>query len=616
MAESSRSLIRRFFSGLWRGITWLRVALTNLLFLAILAVIAFALMPEQPRTLPDQAALHLAPSGFLVDQRTYIDPVSQLLGDSQWEETETVVRDLVTTIDAAARDPRITALVLDLSQLIGGGISKLEEVGQALATFKDSGKPILAVSDDYSQEQYYLASYADEVYLHPMGAVLLTGYGSYRNYYKSALDKLAVNFHVFRVGSYKDFVEPYTRDSMSDASREHNLQWLNQLWGIYTSRVEHLRNLPKGAVDDYISNLDTNLVAEQGDFAALAFKAGLVDHLASRLEVHQTLQEKFGPNADNTGFKAIDYRDYLAHIRRVPAAPGKRKIGLLVASGAIVDGEQPAGTIGSDSLARLLRQTRERSDLSALVLRVDSGGGSSFASEVIREELAATRRAGLPIIVSMGSVAASGGYWITAAADEVWATPTTITGSIGVFGMFPTLEKSLQKLGISTDGLGTTELAGALRLDRPLPPIAKNVLQQSVEDVYRRFLVLVAEARNTTPEAVHDIAQGRVWSGATAKDLGLIDQLGYLQDAIAAAAAKAGISDYSVELIERQLSPKEQLLKELASESAQLRIGTLSNWVPRSIRQTWGALIEPFKLLDSMNDPGYVYAQCLACPRP
>lgn len=613
MAASSSNFISRFFRALWRSITWLRIGLANLLFLAIVVIIVIALLPEQRPALPEQAALRLAPSGFLVDQRTYVDPISQLLGDDDWQDAETVVRDLVTIINTAAGDSRITALVLDLNQLIGGGISKLEEVGQALQAFKDSGKPVIAISDGYSQEQYYLASYADTVYLHPMGTVMLTGYGSYRNYFKSALDKLAVNFHVFRVGSYKDFIEPYTRDDMSEASREHNSQWLNELWGVYTSRVERLRNLPKGAVDHYIANLDTGLAAQNGAGGELALNSGLVDQLAGRLELREVLQQEFGANGEYGDFEAIDHREYLQYIDSRPA-PSADKIGLLVASGAIVDGEQPPGTIGGDSLARLLREVREEGEVSALVFRVDSGGGSAFASEIIREELAATRAAGIPVVVSMGSVAASGGYWITAAADEVWATPTTITGSIGVFGMFPTLEESLQKLGVSTDGIGTTELAGALRVDRALSPIAKNVIQQSVEDIYRRFLGIVAEARNSTPEAIHQVAQGRVWSGATAQTLGLVDRLGSLQDAIAAAAERAGISDYSVELIERQLSPRQQLLRQLSAEPAPLQ--QVAAWLPPGLRQTLSSLTEPLQLLPTLNDPRHVYARCFICTRP
>ncbi len=618
MSDSSPGLFRRLLSGVWNLISWIRTSIANLLFVAILVLIVITLLPQEPPQLAEKGALRLAPSGVLVDQRSYIEPLQQLLGDSQRLDSETLVRDLVNAINYAAKDKRITTLVLELDHLAGGGISKLEEIGIALTTFKATGKSIIAVSDSYSQEQYYLASYANEIYLHPMGTVALTGYGAYRNYFKSALEKLAVNFHVFRVGQYKDFVEPYTRNGMSDASREHNTQWLNELWGVYTSRIETLRNLPKGAVNDYINNLDAGLKQEQGNSAQLALKTGLVDQLKTRLEMRRELIAKIGADEEGNNYQAVSFKDYLTLIES-KKAHHKDQVGLLVAQGTIIDGEQPSGNIGGDTLAKLLRDARNNTNMKALVLRVDSGGGSAFASEVIREELAATQMAGIPVVVSMGSVAASGGYWITTAADEVWATPTTITGSIGVFGLFPTLEKSLDKLGVHTDGVGTTELAGAIRPDRALPPQAQSVIQQSVEDIYNRFLGLVAEARASTPEKIHTIAQGRVWTGSMAKNLGLVDELGYLNDAIAAAARHAGLEQYDITLIKKPLTPKEQLLKELTggsvAASEQVSTHALVNLLPAGFKQWVAPLIEPLSLMWT-KDPRHIYAQCLICTAP
>ena len=612
---SSQGWISKLFSYLWRFIGWLRVTVFNLLFLAIIVTIILAVLPKEPVQLPDNIALHIAPSGFLVDQRSYSDPLTQLLDKSRPQEAETLVRDLVTAIDQAAKDKRITSLVLELGYLLGGGVSKLEEIGQALQRFKDSGKTIIAFSDNYSQQQYYLASYADDIYLHPMGSVLLTGYGSYRNYFKSALEKLSINFHVFRVGQYKDFVEPYTRNNMSDASREHNAQWLNELWGAYTSRVESLRNLPKGAINEYIANLDKNLAAEHGNGAQLAIKTGLVDHLKGRLEIRKALIQKVGADPKSDSYRSVDYLDYLSLVEQTKPHYSD-KIGLLVAKGTIIDGEQPAGDIGGDSFAQLLRDVREDTDIKALVIRIDSGGGSAFASEVIREEISATRDAGIPVIISMGSVAASGGYWITAGADEIWAMPTTITGSIGVFGVFPTIEKSLEKLGIHTDGLGTTELAGAIRLDRALSPLAQNIIQQGVEDIYQRFIVMIAEARESTPELINTIAQGRVWSGAVAKDIGLVDELGYLNDAIAAAAERAEIKDYEVKLIEKSLSPSELLFRELANGHVRLSPQAVLTQLPQTLREFIMPFSESLGLIAKMNDPRYIYTQCLMCVAP
>jgi len=616
MSKESPGFLTRLFRGFWNLITWLRISLFNLVFLALLLALVVAMIPQEEQRLTGKRALRVAPSGFLVDQRSYVDPVTQILEQSRPEEVETLVSDLVKTINHAARDERITALVLELDYLVGGGISKLEEIGTALQRFKVSGKPIIAVADNYSQEQYYLASYADEIYLHPMGGVLLTGYGSYRNYFKNALDKLAVNFHVFRVGDYKDFIEPYTRNNMSAASREHNALWLQQLWGVYTSRLESLRGLPNGAVNSYINNLDENLNRVDGNSARLALNAGLVDQLAGRRQVRQTLKQKLGSNRDGDNYNALDYWDYLHHLEKENGHVGG-KVGLIVAKGIIVDGKQPEGTIGGDTMAKLLREAREDASLKALVLRIDSGGGSAFASEVIRQEILATRQAGIPVIVSMGSVAASGGYWIASAGDEIWATPTTITGSIGVFGAFPTFELTLDKLGVSTDGIGTTKLAGAMRVDRPLSPQAESVIQQSVEFVYKQFLNLVAEARDSSVGEIHRVAQGRVWSGATAKELGLVDNIGNLEDAVAAAAARAGLNSYHLHLIRKTLSPKEQILKELAGGVSALAPNTLMEKVaPASLRKALTPLAEPFQLMGKLNDPRGVYTLCEVCTAP
>lgn len=606
--------IRRTFSFLWNLITWIRVALLNIIFLLIVAAIFFSFSSDQSTlTIPDQTALRIAPSGALVDERSYMDPMTQLLEQARPEEVETVVRELTTALKRAAGDNRVTALILDLSDLKGGGISKLEEIGSALQTFKATGKPVIAISDTYSQDQYYLASYADTIYLNPMGAVLLTGYSTYRNYFKDALDKLNLNFHVFRVGEFKDAVEPFLQDHMSDASREHNQQWLGEIWQTYQQRVESLRKLPANTLNDYINHLDQHMLAAQGDSATLALNKKLVDQLASRHDITRILQQQFGTTEEGDDYLALDYWDYL-DITDNQILPETNKIGLLIASGTILDGEQPAGAIGGDSLAQLIREARADTDIKALVVRVDSPGGSAFASEVIRQELSVTRASGIPVIVSMGSVAASGGYWMAMGANEVWATPTTITGSIGVFSAFPTVENALTHMGISTDGVGTTELAGALRVDRPLSPLASNVLQQSVENIYRRFITLVADARQSTPQQVHAVAQGRVWTGAAAQTLGLVDKLGTLDDAIASAAAQAKLDTYQVDVIRQPLSPGEQLLQELSGGTALLPQSFTASWqLPAFWQKTLSPFTAQIKMLSQMNDPHGVYAQCLEC---
>lgn len=614
MSHAKPGLLRRFFAAIWNTISWIRNSLANVIFILIVVVIVVAIRSHEPLVIADKTALRVAPQGFLVDQLTYVDPMSKLLSDNDGP-TETRVKVLVDAINRAATDDRITSLVLDLNYLVGGGLTKLDEIGSALQHFRDVEKPIIAFADSYSQETYYLASYADEIYINPMGAVYLTGYGSYRNYFKDALDKLQIDFHVFRVGDYKDYIEPYTRNDMSQASREHNSQWLHELWSTYTSHVEGRRNLPVGAITNYINAADELLADVGGDGAQLAISSGLVDAEMSRSALKNMLVERFGYDSEQETFAAIDARQYLA-ISDSQQKKNPNKVGLIIASGNIVDGVQRAGLIGGDSTAALLEQARLDESIKAVVLRVDSGGGSAFASEVIREQVAALHDSGKPVVISMGSVAASGGYWITAGSDEIWAAATTITGSIGVFGAFPTAQKALAKLGIHTDGVGTTEMAGAIRLDRPLPAKASRVIQMGVEHTYEEFLNLVANARGTTPEAIHQIAQGRVWTGATAQEIGLVDKIGFLNDALASAATLANLENYSVEEIVKPLTPGEAFMQQLMNDVRLAPTHLMNTALPSSLRATLAPLIKPFAMLAEMNDPRGLYTKCESCVAP
>jgi protease-4 len=609
-------LIRRFFRLIGGLLSFVR-ALINIAFVLILVGLALSLIQGDVEPLPEQAALRVAPGGFLVEQKTYVDPLTQIMQQSSPSDAETLVSDLIEAIDRATHDNRITSLVLELDYLIGGGISKLEDIGDALARFKKSGKLIIAVGDNYTQEQYYLASYADEIHLNPMGTVLLTGYGNYPNYFKDALDKLHINLHIFRVGTYKDAIEPFTRNNMSTASREHTTEWLSTLWSVYTSRVESLRDLPNDAINDYVNNLGQKLAGHDGDASALTVTTGLVDKLSTRPQMRTRLQELAGIN-DEGDYLHINVDQYLGHLHRAdalqlePEEPSK--VGLIVAKGMILDGEQQAGTVGGDSLAKLFKQARDDSQVEALVLRIDSPGGSAFASEIIRQEVALTRQTGIPVIVSMGSVAASGGYWMAMGADQVWASPTTITGSIGVFGVIPTFEDSLTALGIHSDGVGTTTMADFFRLDRPMSPQAKVVIQSGVNHVYDRFLSLVAEARNRTPAEIHEVAQGRVWTGEKALTLGLVDKLGNLQQAIVAAAEAAELDSYSVEKIEPPLDFSEQLMQELASGQVGVLVSVLpEKWMPTSLISGFYGLSKKLELLINFNDPRGLYLNCFEC---
>jgi protease IV len=612
-----RSFLRRFFSGIGAIITFCRNTLMNIFFICFMLILIVAIGSSAPKPLPETFALRVAPSGFLVDQRSYIDTASLLLKDDK-EESETVVRDVVDAVNRAADDKRINTIVLELGGLRGGGITKMSEIGQALQAFKAKKKHIIAVSDNYSQDQYFLATYADEIYLHTMGEVQLTGFGRYITYYKTALEKLGVNVHVFRSGKYKDYVEPYLRDSMSDESREHNAQWLNALWAQYTNVVETQRKLPAGSLNSLINNLDTKLAEVKGDSAQLALNEKLVDKLVSRGEIDNLLIEKFGKSEEGNFYNAVGVHSYLAEAKS-HKTPKAEQVGLIVASGTIQDGYQQEGSIGSENFVELLRDVQEDKSVKALVIRIDSGGGSAFASEIIRAEIEAIRQKNIPIFISMGSVAASGGYWMATAGDEIWAAPTTITGSIGVFGAFPTIENSLQKIGLNTDGISTTELGGAPSIERPLAPKMNGVIQSGVDHIYQNFLKIVAESRKKEVSEIHEIAQGHVWTGAKAKELGLVDNLGTLNDVIAAVAAKAELKDYSVKLITQKLSPKEELIRKLVGEDAK-------GFVPKSllkplvdlnnVQQELSPFLKPLMALQKMTDPQGVYASCLECVSP
>lgn len=621
MSKSKPGFIRRFFGGIGRGFRWIRNTILNVIFFLIVIVIVVSLIPQDPPTLKKNTAMVIRPSGYLVDQYSYIDPLAQAMEQSTQQDAETRVRDLVVAIRRAADDLRIKALVLELSPLLGGGLSKLEEIGAALDEFKASGKKIYAYSSNYTQAQYFLAAYADEVHINPMGSLLLSGFASYRNYYKSALDKLKINVHIFRVGTYKDAIEPFLRDDMSDASREHKQALLDEFWNVYTTHVEGKRGLPQGGLTELINQIDLALVDADGDMAQLAKGRGLVDHLTTRQSWLAQMREHFGRKKRSSQYRSVNHLDYLALTESKQPKP-RDQIGLLVASGTIMGGDQPAGSIGDVSFLKQLERIRNNPRIKALVVRIDSGGGSAVASEEIRLGLETLRQEGIPVVVSMGSVAASGGYWMAMAADEVWASPTTITGSIGVFGMMPTLENSLDHLGIHTDGVGTTQLAGGLRLDRAINPKTKAVMQSGVDNIYQRFLELVANARDSSPEKVNTIAQGRVWTGNAALQLGLVDNLGHLDDAIAAAAKRAELEKFEVKLLEEPLTPLETLLVELSKNQAVSHYvwQPLGAMLKQSsglnelslIKQTLRPASDLLQLLKTPDTHG-VYASCLEC---
>lgn len=607
-----------FFSGLWRAVTWLRISLSNVLFLLIIALVVLALNGGVPGPIDNNTALLLNPVGVVVEEKSFQEPLEVLLGAEDTANREVLLTDVLDAVDAAAADPAISALVLQLDGLRYIGLTKSLEVGESIEAFKLSGKPVVAISDYLSQDQYLLASYADEVYLNPQGGLLLEGYSSFRNYFKGALDKLKIDMNVFVAGENKDAMEPFLRDEMSATNREFNLAWLNALWGQYTAKVEENRTMDVGELDRYIAEYEIRNQQAEGDFALMSLRAGLVDKLLGRADMNQHLVDTVGGADDDGHFRAIDYVSYLGRATvQDGVESGVGEVGIIVASGTILDGEQPAGTIGGDTLAGLIRDARLDSNTQALVLRIDSGGGSAFASEVVRQEILNAKAEGIPIVASMGATAASGGYWIAMDADQIWAMPSTLTGSIGVWSAIPTLERSLAAVGINTDGVATTPLAGAVRLDRSIAPPVKAMLQSHVEHTYANFVQYVAAGRNMAEVDVLLAAEGRVWSGQTALELGLVDHLGGLKAAIAAAADLAGVSKEAYRFIRQPLSPRDQLLQNLAGELAAAGV-TVRTQDPALVK--YRELLKPVSefaaFLQHLNDPAGMYTRCLACAAP
>jgi len=588
----------------------------NVVFLILVLIVLIALFSGGQAPVADSSVLVLAPKGVIVDQLTG-DPLDRAVMRLQSRETpETLLGDLIHAVDSAREDSRVQVMVLDLNGFAGAGLSKLQELRKAVDRFRAAGKTVLATADIYDRNRYYLAATADEVFLHESGFFMVTGYSRYRTYYRDAIERFEVEANVFRVGEFKAAVEPYLRNTMSPEAREANLEWMGDLWRAWIQDVAEMRGLETAAVESFTEEYADRLRQTQGRMGAAALEAGLVDHVADRDAVWKRAAEILETTPEELPHLAQE--DYLLAKPRLAPLPGQERVGVIVARGTILDGDHPPGTIGGDSTAELIRQARWDDSIKAIVLRVDSGGGSALASDVIRREFELAREVGKPVVVSMGSVAASGGYWISTAADEIWASPSTITGSIGIFAVFPTFEKALEKyLGTHVDGVGTTPLAGSLRFDRSLSPELGEVLQLTVEQGYREFLERVAEAREKTPEEIDRIARGRVWSGEDAHSLGLVDHLGGLDEAVASAAAMASLGeDYRVEILERDLEFGEKVLLGMMAK-AQVYLPSVhlpSLGLPfdsTAAVELKKLLREQSQLLSEMNDPRRLYAHCL-----
>lgn len=570
MSSEKPGVIARLFRALWNALNFTRRLVFNLVFLVLLVALAVAVLRGRP-VLSPRTALVLDPKGAIVEQYSS-DPGQRVLANLSGSDVKEVqLRDILRAIDTAAKDARIERLVLVPDEIAGAGLSTMREIGAALDRFKAAGKEVVAVSAGMDQNQYFLAAHANRILLDPEGSVVLEGFSGYRSYYKDALDRLGVQVHLIRVGTYKSAGEPFILDRASDASKEADAYWMGGLWQEYLGEIAALRKLDAARLADDIAHYDERVAAHEGDLAGLALEQKLVDQLATRAEARAQLRA-LGVADGSEGFRQVDFRGYLA--ATAPELPARgAQVAVVVAEGEIVPGEQPPGRIGGQSTAQLLRAARQDDAVRAIVLRVDSPGGDAGASEVIRREVAQAREAGKPVVVSMGDVAASGGYWIAMDGDEIWAQPTTITGSIGIFGLIPTLPETLAKIGIHTDGVGTTPLAGAFDIRRSLSPQLESILTSVIRRGYGEFIGKVAKARGKTPEQIDAIAQGRVWSGSQAHERGLVDKLGGLEDAIAAAAARARLgSDYRVSYVERQLSAWERLALSFGNSEAVVRV--------------------------------------------
>ncbi|MEJ5209094.1 signal peptide peptidase SppA [Denitratimonas sp. CY0512] len=571
MSKNTPGPLMRFLRGIWNSINFARRLVFNLVFLFIVAIVLVAMFSGGIK-LQDRNVLVLAPQGQVVEQFS-ADPMSRAMARAMGQpQPETQLRDLLRAIEAASTDARIERMVIRPDQMTGIGFAMLQELEDAITRFRKSGKQIVAYADGMDQRQYYLAALADEIYLHPDGMVLLEGLSRYRAYYREALqDKLGVDVHLFRVGEFKSAAEPFILDGPSEESREADLYWMNDIWRRYLDDIARLRKLDAATLQASIDDLPNQVKAAGGDLGQMALQQKLVDGLMSQDQFRALMVERGVEDAEIHSFRQVAMDDYLGFLNRERLPLDTRpKVAVVVAQGEIAAGDLPAGTVGGISTSRLLREAREDSNVHAVVLRVDSPGGGVFPSEQIRREVELTRAAGKPIVVSMGNMAASGGYWISMNADMIYAEPNTITGSIGIFGLFMTFPDTLSKIGVRVDGVGTTKIAGAFDPSRPLSPAVGETIQAIIDQGYRQFIEKVAHARGSTPEEIDRVARGRVWSGAQAEQFGLVDELGGLHDAIAEAARRAnlGSGEYALHYVEKQLSPFEKIIVDATNNAA------------------------------------------------
>jgi protease-4 len=608
-------IIAGIFRWTWRLLNFIRELILNLFLVLLILVgvgIYLSFQSSSTSTAPARGALLVDLSGVVVDQPSVNNRVRQwgreLLGASSSRLQENSLFDVVDSIRKAKDDKNITGMVLQLNDFAGADQPSLRYIGKALREFRDSGKPIFAIGDSYNQTQYYLASYANKVYLSPQGAVDLHGFATNNLYYKSLLDMLKVTTNIFRVGTYKSAVEPLIRDDMSPAAREADSRWIGGLWQNYLETVAANRQLTPQQLFPGAAGVLSGLQAAGGDTARYALDNKLVDELASRTAIENQLVKTFGWDKQANDFNAISIYNY----QPKPDANQGGKIAVVFANGAIMDGPQTPGNVGGDTTAAELRQARLDPAVKAVVFRVNSPGGSVSASEVIRSELAAVRAAGKPVVVSMGGMAASGGYWVSTPADYIIASPSTLTGSIGIFGIINTYEKTLDTLGVHTDGVATSPLAD-IAVTKALPQEFSQMMQLNIENGYKNFLDLVAKSRKMTPQQVDQIAQGHVWLGSDAKANGLVDQLGDFDDAVKKAAELAKLQQWQLDWFVDTPSLSDMVLSQFGVSIHAMLPAAIQAMLPAPLASVANAVKEQPGLFNNLNDPQNRYAICLTC---
>ena len=610
MADNKRGWFIGFFVGLWALVNFARQLVFNIIFIFIVVAIIIA-MRTSALKVDDHTALVLNPKGNIVEQYTADAAQRAFSGAFGDKVREIQLRDILRAIEAATGDAHIDRIVIEPDEIASAGISTLREIGAALDRFKAAGKEIIAVSNGMTQGQYYLAAHANRILLHPGSeeGVLLTGFAAYRMYFKQALDWLGVDVHLFRVGEFKSFAEPYIRNDESPEAREADLYWMGGVWNDFLKDIATERHLDAAQLTAQINDYANVIKTAKGDMAKVALDMKLVDEFATHDQAVSALIAK-GAAEDHT-FRQIGFLEYAGQAERQMALDTRPQVAVVVAEGEILGGDQPPGTVGGESTAKLIREARQDNSIKAVVLRVNSPGGDAFASELIRREVELTKAAHKPVIVSMGDVAASGGYWISMDGDQIYAEPTTITGSIGIFGLFFGIPNTLAKIGIHTDGVGTTPLAGALDPRRPLDPKVGDTVQALIDKGYQDFIGHVAAARHKTKEEIDAIARGRVWSGQQALDRGLVDKIGGLEDAGAAAAQRANLgTDYRLRYIEKPLSAWERFALSFSNDALAHFAKAVLPDMPLSLLQE-PEVRDQIKLLQSMkNNRIGVFSYC------